>query len=569
MANLPVRQLGAVGVIPDANPYDLPPNAFSNCSNVVFDEKRVQRSPVFKQLFPSVRSQLSYDDSTGSYDSQTTSYETAQGSPATNVRYVNSYQDPSTGEVVLICDNDGAVRTYPNGTLQFATPVTGTLVTNDEPWSHAQVAGKSFLARRGMTPYVRWIGVESEYTYLEGDWPSTDTANVVRGFLDYAILLGVTKSGTEYPTMVKWSNPIGYADDTEDINWDPSNPNYVAGENVLGDLKTSIRDGLQLGNVFVIYAQDQVWLMEYTGSSYVFNFRRLFPTGGIINTNCVCEVEGKHFVFGENDIYMHDGNTKKSIADGRVRRKVYQGMDRNSQKQFFALHDSVANLIYFCYKTKIDEVSFTNTQFCNRAAVYNYMEDTWSFMDLPNIVGGAETNVTLLQNLYAQLDNEYQYYNTAYTSFEGSTPKLAIMLGATDVPNGLTESRVYAIDLPTAGLVNLPINVECLKEAWVERIGIDLDDTGSGLKNYKIVTCIVPQSTFDATSSFFNWKIGATDLPNGSVTWYSDQEFYPANEYQLQMKVAGRYLAYRVGTENIENFRLSGFDAEIKEISRR
>ena len=569
MANLPLRKLGEVGVVTDANPYDLPPNAFSNCNNVIFDEKRVQRSPVFKQVFNSIRSALSYDASVGSYDSQTASYESAEGSPTTDVRFVGSYQDPSTGEVVMICDRDGTVRTYPSGSLQFATPSAVTLVTNDEPWSHCQIAGKSVLARKGQTPYIRWIGVEPNYTYLEGDWPTGDQATVVRGFLDYIILLGTVKSGVEYPTMVKWSNPIGYADDTNSINWDPSNPSYIAGENVLGDLKTPIRDGLQLGNIFVIYAQDQVWIMEYTGSSYVFNFRRLFPTGGIVNTNCVVEVEGKHFVFGENDIYVHDGNSKRSIADGRVRRKIYQTIDRASQKAFFTLHDSVANLIYFCYKTKLDEVSYRNTQFCNRAAVYNYMEDTWSFMDLPNIVGGAETNISLIQNLYSQLNDSYELFNTNYVSFEGATPKLAIMLGATDTSNGLTESRVYAIDLPTAGLVNLPISLEALKESWVERVGIDLDETGAGLKNYKIITCIVPQATFDATDSKFTWSVGSTDLPNGAVTYYSTQDYYPERDYQLQMKVAGRYLAYRVGTTDIENFKLAGFDAEIREISRR
>lgn len=190
-------------------------------------------------------------------------------------------------------------------------------------------------------------------------------------------------------------------------------------------------------------------------------------------------------------------------------------------------------------------------------------------MDLPNIVGGAETNISLLQNLYSQLNDSYELFNTSYVSFEGTTPKLAIMLGATDTTNGLTESRVYAIDLPTAGLVNLPIELECLKESWVERIGVDLDDTGAGLKNYKIITCIVPQASFDASDSKFTWKVGASDLPNGAVTYYSSQDYFPEQDYQLQMKVAGRYLAYRVSTLDVENFRLSGFDAEIKEISRR
>ena len=568
MPTLPLRQLGAVGVITDANPYDLPTNAFSNCNNVIFDEKRVQRSPVFKKVFSSVRATTSYDDSVGSIDSQTATYESAEGAPTDAVRFVSSYQDPSSGEIVLICDDDGTVRTYPNGLMQFATPGTG-LTTNDEPWSHTQVAGMSVLGRKGMVPYIRNIKTSPNYTLLGGDWPSGDTASIARSFLDYIVLLNVTKAGIEYPTMVKWSNPVEYAASISTINWDPSNPAYVAGENVLGELKSAIRDGGVLGNVFIIYAQDQVWLMEYTGSSFVFNFRRLFATGGIINTNCFVEVEGKHFVFGENDIYVHDGASKKSIADGRVRRRVFQTIDRSKQKGFFVLHDSVSNLIYFCYTTKLDEISYKNTKFCNRAAVYNYLEDTWSFMDLPNIVGGSEANISLVQNLYSTLNTDYELLNTNYVSFEGATPKLSIMLGATDTANGLTESRIYAVDLPTAGLVNLPITEEALKESYVERIGIDLDEGGTATRNYKIVTAIVPQASVDSSDSSFRWQVGGADLPNAAPVWYSDQVFYPENDYKMDMRVAGRYLAYRVSTIDIENFRLSGFDAEVKQISKR
>lgn len=568
MPTLPLRQLGAVGVITDANPYDLPANAYSNCNNVIFDEKRVQRSPVFKQLFNSVRSTLAYDSSVGSFDSQTASYESSEGAPTNAVRFVSSYQDPSTGEVVLIADNDGTIRTYPNGSMTFATPGSG-LVTNDEPWSHTQVAGMSVLARKGMKPYIRNIKSDPNYSGLSGDWPTNDTAAVARSFLDYIILMNVTKGTVEYPTMVKWSNPVEYGSSTSTINWDPSNPNFIAGENVLGELKTGIRDGGVLGNVFIIYAQDQVWLMEYTGSSFVFNFRRLFPTGGIINTNCFVEVEGKHFVFGENDIYVHDGASKKSIADGRVRRRIFQTIDRNKQKSFFVLHDSVSNLVYFCYNTKLDEISYKSTQFCNRAAVYNYAEDTWSFMDLPNIVGGSEANISLLQNLYSNLNTTYGDFNTNYVSFEGATPKLSIMLGATDITNGLTESRIYAIDLPTAGLVNLPVSLETLKESYVERVGIDLDESGTAIRNYKIVTALLPQAAVDSTESTMRWQVGATDLPNSSVVYYSDQIFYPERDYKMDMKVSGRYLAYRVSTIDIENFRLSGFDVELKQISKR
>jgi len=38
MSTFPLRNLGAIGVIPDANSYDLPSNALSDCNNVIFNE---------------------------------------------------------------------------------------------------------------------------------------------------------------------------------------------------------------------------------------------------------------------------------------------------------------------------------------------------------------------------------------------------------------------------------------------------------------------------------------------------------------------------------------------------
>lgn len=570
MANLPLRDLGTLGVITDANPYNLPPNAFSKAQNVIFDENRIQRAPVFKQVFPAIRSLLSYADSAGNFDAQVGTYDAAQGAPASASRFVSSYADPAFGETVFVCDNDGEIRTYPNGSLSFTSPGAG-LITNDEPWSHAQVAGISILARKGMRPYVRNVKMDTAYSLMANDWGTTDSAVVVRGFLDYVIMLNVTKTTTEYPTMVKWSNPVPYSTASNSLEWDPSNTAFIAGENILGELSSPIIDGLVMGTQFIVYSQDQVWLMEYTGSTLVFNFRRLFPTGGIFNTNCVVEVDGKHFVFGENDLYVHDGTSKQSIADGRVRRRVYNTLNRSKRKAAFVMHDSVANLIYFCYNTVADEVSFRDTQFCNQSAIYNYKTDTWSFMDLPNIIGGAESGVDLQQNTYPQVAGSYEVYNTSYTSYEGVKPKVTIALGITDTPNGLTESRVYALDLPSVGLVNLPVTLETLKPCVMERIGIDLDDPGTGLalKAYKTITCIIPQAAFDAAKSKFTWEVGSTDLPNGSVIYRTSTDFYPETDYKIDTRVSGRYLAYRITTESLENFRISGFDAEVTSLSKR
>lgn len=570
MANLPLRNLGQVGVITDANPYSLPANAFSKAQNVVFDENRVQRAPLFKQLFPAIRSLLSYADSSGTFDAQTGTYDAAQGTPASAARFVGSYADPSFGETVFVCDNDGAVRSYPNGSLTFISPGAGT-ITNEEPWTHAQVGGLSFLARAGMRPYVRNVKTDVTYSLMAGDWVSTHSAKVVRGYLDYVIMLNVTKSTTEYPTMVKWSDPVPYNSVVTGVTWDPASPSGIAGENILAEMTSGIRDGQVLGTNFILYSQEQVWLMEYTGSSLVFNFRRLFPTGGIFNTNCVVEVEGKHFVFGEDDLYVHDGVSKQSIADGRVRRSVFNAINRTKRSAAFVMHDSVSNLVYFCYNTLSDEVKWRNTQYCNQAAIYNYRSDTWSFMDLPNVVGGAESNIDLQANTYPAVSGTYEVYNSSYVSFEGVKPNVTIALGITDATNGLTESRVYAVDLPAVSLTNLPVTQETRAPAVAERVGIDLDDEGlnTPLRSYKTITEIVPQAAFDASASTFKWEVGSSDLPNGAVVYRTSTDFDPAVDYKIDTKVSGRYLAYKVTSESLENFKITGFDAKVVSTSKR
>ena len=568
MPTLPIRQLGAVGVVSDASPYDLPINAFSDGSNIIFDEGKVQRSPVFKKLYAAIKSNQAYSANSDTYNSSGATYENMLISTASQ-RFVGSYN--TSQETVIVADTDGEVREYPNGVMAIITPTDATLVDNQEPWAHTQAAGLSVLSRKGMRPYVRNLKSEATYGHMRNDWSTTDTCNVVRGYLDFLIALNVTKGSSEYPSMVKWSNPLTYsADPDTEIEWDPANTSYIAGENVLGDLRTPIIDGLPLHNVFVIYSSDQVWLMEYTGSETVFNFRKLFPTGGIVNVNCVTEVEGKHFVFGVDDIYVHDGTSKKSIADERVRRRIYQNIDRNNLTKCFVHHDSILNLVYFAYLTEESTAGFKKTVYCNKAAVYNYRNDTWSFMDLPNIAGAAETNIDLTDNYYESMIASYNSYSNIYSGFENKTPRIAAMLGVKDTANGLRESRVYAADLPTIGLVPLPVEPETLKVPFVERIGIDLDkETNFELRAYKMIRAIMPQVDIAGTTSYISMQIGGSDNPNAPINWGDVVVFDHRNDYKIDTRATGRYLNIRWYFPDTEFFKLSAYDAEVVKLGKR
>jgi hypothetical protein len=557
MPTLPVRDLGNVGVVSDASPYTLPLNGFSRAVNVLFDEKRIQRAPVFKKLYEALRSNQPYSAEVKTYNTIPGNFENTLGPAATNQRFITSY-DSGTKEAVVICDTDGVVREYPQGALKIVTPTAGGSVTNANPWVHTQVAGLSVLSRKGMRPYIRNLNTESIYGLMRGDWVATDTCSVLRGFGDFLVAMNVNKNGVDFPTMIKWCHPLQFSPDpATGVKWSPADTTLLSGENVLGEMRTGIRDGMSLANSFVVYSQDQVWTMELTESSKVFNFRKLFQAGGIIAPNCVMEVDGLHYVFGEDDLYRHDGITRKSISDERTRRKVFNTMDRDKRESFFVHHDSVLNLMYFCYVSKDADAGFQNTQFCNKAAVYNYRNDTWTFIDLPNCAGGAETNLSLFQAGYD-------------TSSTAETPKVSVMIGVYSQANGLTESRVYAIDNPDIGIVNLPAHYETIRQTVIERVGIDLDaEAMFEIRAYKLIKAIVPQVTFAGTTGNLVFQVGASDQIDGPIIWQDPVPFDHVNDYKVDTRAAGRYLAIRITSDTADFFRFPGYDIEVEKLSKR
>ena len=50
MAILPIRDLGAVGVITDTSPYNIPLNSFNVGINVRADEGKITRSAIFRNI---------------------------------------------------------------------------------------------------------------------------------------------------------------------------------------------------------------------------------------------------------------------------------------------------------------------------------------------------------------------------------------------------------------------------------------------------------------------------------------------------------------------------------------
>jgi hypothetical protein len=331
-------------------------------------------------------------------------------------------------------------------------------------------------------------------------------------------------------------------------------------------MQTPIIDGATLGSNFLVYSQDQVWGMEFVGGTFIFNFRKLFDDAGVINQNCIEEVEGKHYVFDRDDIYVTDGNTRASICDGRVREYIFGGMDNSKTDVCFVLHNSLLEELYFCYHSGDDMAEYTDGDFCNRAAVYNYKEDVWSFQDLPNVASGSEANINSTTS-YADATQSYDNIGGSYHDQESPYTRHPLVVSQSG--SGVATSKVYGIDLVDEGSLAQAIDQAVSKDVLLERIGLDLDEMGVPLSGYKVINRILPQISTSSPDGVFEFTFGAADTPIATPNYANSSNFDARSSYKLDTRISGRYLSYKMTTAIPKDFAFSAMDVEVVVTGRR
>lgn len=538
MAIIPIRNLGDAGVVTDVSPYNLPLSAYSKAVNVRFDEGKVRRSPIFRTVLASL---------------------------GFNPRFSFGIVPSSGFDTALVVSNDYVINEYANGAIANRS---GSITGSDDPrpFSGTMLADVTYINRPDRVPVFR-APAGTNFADLT-NWPSNHRCGVLRSFGDQLIALNMTEGSTAFPNRVRFSNVV-LANSIPD-SWDETDTTKLAGFVDLVEQDTAIVDGLTLGSNFIIYTSTQVWLMDFVGGTFLFNFRKLFTDAGAISQNCIVEVEGKHYVFDNFDIYAHDGVSKQSICDERVKNFIFTGLNQSAKNVCFVQHNPTLNEIMFCYKSGDELVAFPNAERCNRAAVYNYRKNTWSFMDLPNVSSGTVINLNTVETYASATSLTYELVGGSYFDQEDSFDRHVVMVGKDNASDGITSDKIYGLDLSDEGSISFQLDTEATKRAIVERIGIDLDETKRGIRGYKVISRLYPQAdTQNTNNTNLTFEFGASDIPSNNPTYSSATTFDMATDYKIDSRAAGRYLSYRVTVSDQKDFELSGFDLEVTATGKR
>ena len=540
MAILPVRDLGSVGVITDIAPYNIPLSGFSTGINVRFDEGKVRRAPIFR----TVKASLGF-------------------TPRHAFGVV-----PATGyDSVIMVSDDYSIREYNAGTVSNRSgSITGS--SDPRPFTTTELADVVYINRPDRVPVFRTAS-QTNFSDLT-NWPSNYRAVSLRAFGDFLVALNTTENSTAFPNRVRFSDLV--TANSIPSSWDESIVSNSAGTNDLVDMKTAIVDGEVLGSNFIIYSSDSIYLMEFVGGNFIFAFRKLFTDDGLISQNCAVEVEGFHYCFGASDLYRHDGTTKQSICDERVKNFVFQNLNTNKANVCFVQHNPNLNEIYFCYLSADADVAFPNATRCNRAAAYNYRNNTWSFYDLPNVSSGTTANVNSVTTYATATGLTYDTIGGSFFDQEDNYDRHALMVGEDQSTDGITSDKLYGIDLSDEGKMSFAVDTEATKPPLLERTGLDLDEAGSAATNYTVVTRLYPQAdTTNTSDTTLTFEFGASDIPRDTPTYSSAVTFDVASDHKIDSRAAGRYLSYKMtlASNDYKDFSFSGFDIDITQTGAR
>ena len=160
-------------------------------------------------------------------------------------------------------------------------------------------------------------------------------------------------------------------------SWDFTVTTNLAGRNELSGNDGPALDLEQLNDQMIIYMRDAVYSMQYIGGNFVFSFRKVFDDDGIINESALASFSGGHLVVGNDDIYLTDGTTKRSLSDGRVTNYFYDSLPILCQGAM--RHERVTR---YGSPTRPPISSLYRLPTMNRALVYNYQYDAWTQADL-------------------------------------------------------------------------------------------------------------------------------------------------------------------------------------------
>ncbi|MBI3102938.1 MAG: hypothetical protein HYY98_15515 [Burkholderiales bacterium] len=214
----------------------------------------------------------------------------------------------------------------------------------DDRWTGG-VLGGVLVMNNGIDGPQYWAGSDKLRT-LHG-WSSTWTAKILAPFKDYLLAFDVTKNGTRYPHMMKWS--AAAIPGAIPHSWDSTDVTLDAGEVDIAETSDLMVDALPLGDALIVYKERSMYAVRYVGYPAIFAVQRLPGDSGMLFRGCGAMTPLGHVVLTAGDVVLNTGSGVQSIADGIIRKYIFRNIDSTNYKRAFVATNPQRNEVLVCF----------------------------------------------------------------------------------------------------------------------------------------------------------------------------------------------------------------------------
>lgn len=511
MTVIRVQGVGSAGVNKDLSQHELAPNVWTDARNIRFMDGSASQVLGYRELYP-----------------------TAQVIPyhvlPLDVQGVRTWIYAGANKLYTVSNGP----THTNITRQSAGLDVDYAATHNS-WTSCLLGGIPLL-NNGIDVPQQWL-LAGKAEALSA-WPADHTCSVLRAYKSSLIALGITKAGISRPYMVKWSHPADPG--TVPVTWDPADATKDAGEADLSEGYDKIVDGLALRDSFMIYKESSIWRMDYTGGVFVYRFQKVLGASGALSRNCIAEIDGQHFVLSSSDCMVHDGQAAVSVLDKQTRRALFRDINADYSDRCFVFVNRLYNEVFVCYP------SLGNSQ-CDKALVWNYVDRTTSFRDMPALNhahSGAVEDVAgaTWADDTAAWDSDTTLWDANQSSLTRSMSVLAS-----------ENQKLYLLDSGSTFDGVKPASL-------LERVGLSL----GAPEKVKFLSKVRPR-LYGAQGTTVQVSVGSSADPYSTPTYNAPVNFVIGETLSIDSLCMGRYLAIKFESGTAYMWRLDSYDLDVTE----
>jgi len=410
---------------------------------------------------------------------------------------------------------------------------TGTVA---DRWTGGVLSGVMVL-NNGVDVPQYWGGNPATRAANLPAWPATLRTKVLRPFRNFLFALNNTDNGVHMPYSVRWSHPADPG--TLPVSWDIADPTKDAGQFDLADTDDRIVDGMPLGQQLIVYKENSIWALDYTGDRYVWSSKPLDKTVGALAQDCVANTPVGHLILTQGDVVLFDGSGVTSKANARVRSWLFNNLNAETYLRSFAVTNLRRNEAWIC-------IPQTGSEWPNTALIWNWIDGTWAIRDIPQASAGASGVIVYdLGNAWDSDSDPWDADDTSWNQYEytQSTPRL-ILASAVNRKLSLVDTGKTFEGVPM--------------DAFTEKGGMSFDAPD------RVKYCSGVRPLFEAPAGTqINVYVGAQDDLDGAIEWSAPVPFIVGTDLKADCEVSGRYLAVRFESTTVVSWRLKQFFMEL------